>query len=201
MGVKDARWERVPLGTVACGDTRLSLDDAVASAKLASSLRLYGQLRPAVVREVDGGGLVVVKGHRVVEAMRAVGMADVWVVNLGPVDAHEADDVALTLVLGHDVNYAEVARKVTQALDGGTAPLELAARTPFDEQRLGYFRDLCRFDWSQFADDKDSQEAMDWDMAGEDEAPVHKAAEVPDAEREASESLLELDADGSLFGS
>jgi hypothetical protein len=194
-----AKWKQVPLTSVAVSGTGLSLGNPATMAKLAASMRRHGQLQPVVVRRV-GKEMHVVKGRRIAQAAQAAGLEDVWVVDVGATSDAEALSLAMSLLLAHDVDYAKVAGTVAAALDAGATPAELAACTPFDEQRVRYFKDLCSFDWSQFAGESE-QAAMNWndepEPAQDEQVPYHHVAEVPMVEVEAAETIALIEADAA----
>lgn len=128
-------------------------DDEVMAAKLGTSLRRHGQLRPVLVRETADGTVAVVSGRRLVLAMREAGMPKCRVTHLGVVSHEDAQRIALSLELHFETDYAKLARAVADLLQEGDTLDALASAAPFTSERLAHMRTLTTFDWSAFRQD------------------------------------------------
>lgn len=159
-----SRWREVPLAPLlAEGGGGWTYDDQATAQRLAASLRRYGQLRPVVVRTRRDGTQAIVDGRRLAAAMLACGMDRAVVVDLGMVDDADAVRVSLALEVRFETDYARLAAAVASLVDGGAQPAELAGISPFSVERITYFGELLRFDWSAFAPSRDGQSRMEWD--------------------------------------
>ena len=163
--------------------------DDVTQLRLQASVRRYGQLRPLLVRTAADGARMVVDGRELLVALRAVGMASAWVVDVGPVSDTEARRLMLALELSFDVDYARLAAAVAAMLRDGLTPDELASAGPWTAERLSYMDTLTRFDWSVFAARGDGQSAMDWDEAPDAEPPVAEQPPSPETMAEVEHAL------------
>src|SRR6188768_119357 len=119
-------------------------EDKSGDHRLRVSLERYGQLAPLVVREVNSH-FEVIDGRRRHALLQDMNVQDVWVVNKGPLTESEAIQVALSLELGAEVDYIRLAQQVLTVEERS-----LGNFTPFTEERLAYFRQLCKFDWKQY---------------------------------------------------
>lgn len=160
--------------------------DPVTAAKLAASLQRHGQLRPVVVRSLDGGAKEVLEGRQMLLAMRALGWEKGSVLDVGSLPAQEAGILRLSMQLQFETRYAALAHSVAALLASGASVAQLASAGPYAADRIAHFDTLTRFDWSRFAPARDGQSAMSWD---EDEsvaeAIVVEAAVAQVAEPEA----------------
>jgi hypothetical protein len=164
----------VAIGKVSVGPWHTRVDDPAVRAKVASSLRRYGQLQPVIVRQA-GETLVAISRQLVLEVMRELGHSTVWVWDLGVLDDVDAIEVALALETRCDTDYVRLA-KVVSAL-----PEDVLRRlpdvTPYTWERLTYLRQLLDFDWGQFTT-SNGQGSLGWDAAG-DEAPAELPMPLP----------------------
>lgn len=169
-------WHEADLASLAC-EPGWHYDDSTALEKLATSLRRHGQLRAIVVRTDAEGRRLVVDGRQLLRAMLALGWTRGMVADIGLVDAEASQRLALDLELRFETDFAELAFAVAALLESGVSADSLAAASPFTSERLGYFRTLATFDWSQFSGAAEGQAALAW---GEPEAAEPVA--VPPAE-------------------
>lgn len=160
-------------------------DDEATFIKLVASVRRYGQLRPVVVRMLEGtdGDVEVIDGRRLARAAKEAGLEHVRVADLGYVPDEDAVLIALALETCFDVDYAKLAFAVAALLEKGLSAQELASRTPFTAERINYFGVLSKFDWSQFAAAKTDQHAMDWDGGDVGEEPPLGDPPAPEPEQ------------------
>lgn len=158
------RWIEVNLSTVLVPDAGWHYDDDVTMRKLAASLQRHGQLEPLVVRgdPADDSLVTLVRGHKLLGAMLALGWTKAMAVHVGNVDPMQALKIALHLELRFEVDYAALADAICQLVAGGATAAELASGSPFDEERIQHFMTLRTWDWSQFRQD-DGQARLDWD--------------------------------------
>jgi hypothetical protein len=165
-------------------------DDAELAGKLQASLRRHGQLRAIVVRQGSDGAPVVVDGRHLLRAMLASGMERGWVADVGVVEVHAAQQLALDLELKFEVDYAKLAVEVAGLLEQGATAESLAGASPWTAERIGYLGRLAFFDWDQFREVPEGQAALAWDdepvaenaspAALEPPAAASPAVEVPE---------------------
>jgi hypothetical protein len=132
-------------------------DNAEELAKLTASVSTFGQLMPLVVRPL-GDFYEVINGRRMVAVLRNLGRTTAWA-NVLNVDDATAVHIALTLELRGTVDYAQLAQAVLTLPDTSSVP----SYAPFTADRIGYFRQLATFDWSQFTS-QDEQVSLFADM-------------------------------------
>jgi DNA polymerase I-like protein with 3'-5' exonuclease and polymerase domains len=123
--------------------------DIEADQKLMLSLQAYGQLSPVITYTEDGVRMVVLDGRRRVHCLQAQ-HKDVFVRHLGQMSREQAVQVALSLELRSDINFASLARHVSSLASQGINVQALGSTTPFTAERMGYFVRLCDFDWSTY---------------------------------------------------
>ena len=158
-----ATWRQAPLAAVRA-TPGWHYDDPALVEKLAASLRRHGQLRALVVRDDALGGLQLVDGRSLLQAMRLLGWTEAWVADVGDLDDEAAGRMALDLETRLEVDYAKVAKAVAWLMDDkGAAADSLAAASPFTAPRLEQLRGLATFDWSQFKAAGDDQHGFSWD--------------------------------------
>ncbi|MES2341672.1 MAG: ParB N-terminal domain-containing protein [Pseudomonadota bacterium] len=161
-------------------------DDPVVIEKLAAGLRRHGQLSGLVVRTDLDGARRVVDGRKRLQAMRLLGWAEAWTVDVGTLDDEAAGRMALDLELRAEVDYARLAVAVAWLVDDkGAAPESLASAAPFTADRIAQLRGLASFDWGQFA--KAADDGQGGFLFGAEEDPAHPAATdtiTPDQARE-----------------
>lgn len=197
-----AVWHEVELTSLVVAELGWHYDDSTALEKLATSLRRHGQLQAIVVRTAPDGSTQVVNGRKLLQAMRALGWTRGMVADIGAVDYEASQRLALDLELRFEVDFAKLAVAVAVMLEAGASTESLAGASPFTAERIGYFRTLASFDWSQFSDALDGQVALDWGLeeavlsAGEPamalEVPV-EALPVPKVPMPAHEPVIEPD--------
>lgn len=156
-------WREVQIADLVVPDPGWHYDDSSVAEKLMTSLRRHGQLRAVVARTAADGALEVVDGRRLLRCMAALGLTACMVADLGAVDVEAAKRLALDLELRHEVDYARLAMEVALLLESGVSADSLASAAPFSTERIGYFGQLARFDWSQFSDVPEGQGALSWD--------------------------------------
>lgn len=163
------RWIEVNLSTVLVPDNGWHRDDEATAMKLANSLTRHGQLQPLLVRGIpeDDSMVTLVRGHKMLAAMQALGWQKAMAVHVGDITPVQALLLALHLELKFKVNWVAIADAVcTLVNDGGMTLAELASTTPFDEERLRHFVTLRNYDWAKFGEDT-SQSKLDWDALEE----------------------------------
>ncbi len=141
-------------------------DDQAAAMRLAASVRKHGQLRALVVRTAPTGDKEVIRGRRVLAAMTTVGLDKAWVVDLGALSDAESALVELSMEIGFEVDYAQLALAVTRLLSD-MSPDEVSGLSPFSAERIGYFKQLSTFDWSMYDPKSTGQEAFGFGGDGE----------------------------------
>lgn len=160
-----------PVDALEVEDAGFHYDSGDTHARLAASVRRYGQLEPIVVRDVSGR-LVVTDGRRLLKVLKECGYDRVWVVRC---DAPPLD-IALAKEVGFDVNYAAVAVAVRAATDAGATPAEIATVSPFTAERVKHMATLATFDWSEFKRKPSGQSAMSFDDLEPDVEPAQEGA-------------------------
>jgi DNA polymerase I-like protein with 3'-5' exonuclease and polymerase domains len=136
-------WQLTPLEVLVVNSNGYRKANPIKVQKLENSLIAYGQLKPLVIRQN-----VVLDGRWLLQAMRNIGWVEAMTV--------EAPDgfIELALDIQHDVDYAALADFVGCTPASAT---DLANVANFSAERLDYFRQLLRFDWSQFKLEEDQQ--------------------------------------------
>lgn len=71
------------------------ITDPANEEKLKSSLRRFGFTKPIIVRTLDDGALQIIGGEHRWKAARDLGITEVPVVNLGPLDDRRAKEIGL----------------------------------------------------------------------------------------------------------
>jgi hypothetical protein len=123
-------------------------DDEVQMAKLASSIRRFGQLHPLLVRTAPDGRTLLVDGRRRLAALRAIGATTARVRHLGPISDAETTEIQLSAELMFTIDYVVLSRQVATLVKDGQATAEsLAAISPYDPQRIAHFTTLASADW------------------------------------------------------
>lgn len=94
----------------------------------------------------------IVDGHRVYDAMRAIGAKTCTVVSVGEVDDLEA----LLIAIEHNesrgpIDHVDLARAFKVLAESGLAPAEIAARIDFDEEQVRLYQKLLDFDVESFS--------------------------------------------------
>lgn len=187
------RWVEIDLSTV-MSDGGWHYDDDATMHKLVNSLQRHGQLQPLVVRGIveDESMCTLVHGHKLLAAMLALGWKKGMAVHVGALDPVAAARVRLAMEIDFETDYANMVQVVAGLLnEHGLSVAEVAAGSPFDEERIKHFGTLATLDWSVFNVD-DGQAKLDWDaLAAEEPVPlspvvermVDAAAEVLDRTR------------------
>lgn len=138
--------------------------DSSLEEKLATSLRHHGQLRAVVARREHGvDGLEVVDGRALVRAMRAEGLRDVAVCDVGELGTEAAVALGLALELRFETDYAQLAAAVALLVVTDDWPTTVLARSaPFTSAQLDGYVALASFDWAQFSQAPDGQGGLEF---------------------------------------
>jgi hypothetical protein len=142
---------RVPLDEISIGNDASGWhdDDEVIHTKLMASLQRHGQVRPLIVRRDTEQGMVIIDGHALFRAIKALGWANAMVTDLGMMDEHEATQLALDLETHREISYAKLPTAISNLLTHGETPSTLAASSPFTAERITQLATHAKWSWDQ----------------------------------------------------
>lgn len=126
---------------------------------LVSSLRQHGQVDPVLVREVSGK-YELVNGYHRWNAMKDLGYKEIEIKNLGKVSREEAIYLAVsTEEIKVEIERTELGKLLAE-LSKYRSLEELLTNLPYTEAELNDLLKLSEFDWQQFENEEDAEDAF-----------------------------------------
>jgi len=138
-------------------------DDAELLGKLIENIKRNGQIENIIVRELPTGFFEVVNGNHRYDALKAMGVEEIMVYNLGAnVSEPEAKRIAVeTNETRFKTDNLELA-KIVNELAGQFSLENLAETMPFSEDELVNYVKMTEFDWDAL-EEKQNDSKVDED--------------------------------------